>query len=87
MAPVRRFLSTKTTVMQHWSGNIRQSGKRGRELSSVFTLYVDRMILDSGINIDICSLHIMFGSIVFDRHIIPARSNTRRRLGNIGMAL
>ena len=57
LAPVRPLLSTKHTVMQHWRGTIRQSGNKVREVCSVFTLYVEgMMILESGINMDIQSL-------------------------------
>ena len=58
MAPVRPLLSTKPTVTQHWRGTIRQSGKKVRELCSVFTMYAEgMMIFESGINMDILSLH------------------------------
>ena len=57
MAPVRPLLSTKPTMMQHWHGTIRQSGKKVREVCSVFTLYAEgMMIFESGINMDILSL-------------------------------
>ena len=56
MAPVR--ISTKPTVTQHWRGTIRQSGKKVRELFSVFTLYAEgMMIFELEINKDILSLH------------------------------
>ena len=49
-------------------------------------------MLESGINngysyAPYVNLLIMWGSIVFDRHIRPARGNTRTKLGNMDRLL